>query len=73
MTNNTWHYQLMRHKDEDGVPLFAIHEYYTLEDGDEWTEQPIFVDGESESMEEVKQVLQAMLEDIEKHGVKDYE
>ena len=71
MANNTWHYQLMRHKDEDGVPLFAIHEYYPSEDGDGWTEQPITVDGES--VEEVKSVLLMMLADIEKYGVKDYE
>jgi hypothetical protein len=42
-----------------------------MEDGDGWTEQPIPVDGES--VEEVKRVLQMMLEDIERHGVKDYE
>ena len=74
MSNNTWHYQLMRHTDDDGEPFFAIHEYYPSDDGSDalgWTESPVFVDGES--VEEVKQVLQAMLEDIEKHGVKDYE
>lgn len=71
MTNNHWHYQLMRHRDDDSEPFFAIHEYYPTEDGDGWTESPVFVDGES--VEEVKQVLQMMLEDIEKHGVKDYE
>ena len=65
---NYWHYQLMRHKDEE---YFAIYEYYPMEDGDGLTEHPIYVDGES--IEEVKEVLQAMLEDIEKHGVKDYE
>ena len=75
MTNSTWHYQLMYHKVDmssfvDG-DYYAIHEYYPSEDGDGWTEQPITVDGES--VEAVKQVLQAMLEDIEKHGVKDYE
>lgn len=50
---------------------YAIHEYYPSEDGDGWTEDPVFVDGDS--VEEVKRVLQMMLEDIEKHGVKDYE
>ena len=71
MTNNTWHYQLMRHKTEDGEDYYAIHEYYPMEDGDGWTETPVVVDGNS--VEEVKEVLQMMLEDIEKHGVKDYE
>ena len=75
MSDNTWHYQLMYHKVDmksfvDGG-YYAIHEYYPSEDGDGWTEQPIPVDGES--VEEVKWVLQAMLADIEKHGVKDYE
>lgn len=72
MTNGTWHYQLMRHKNAvTGEDYYAIHEYYPRERGDNWTEEPILADGES--VEEVKWVLQAMLEDIEKHGVKDYE
>ena len=68
MTNNHWHYQLMRRK---ALNYYAIHEYYPSEDGDGWTEDPVLVDGDS--VDEVKWVLQAMLEDIEKHGVKDYE
>jgi hypothetical protein len=71
MTNGTWHYQLMRHKSDN---LYAIHEYYPEGDGcdgDGWTVNPVCVDGDS--VEEVKQVLQMMLEDIEKHGVKDYD
>ena len=71
MANNTWHYQLMRHKKEDSEDYYAVHEYYPMEEGDAWTEQPIPVDGES--VEEVKNVLMMMLEDIHKHGVKDYE
>jgi len=70
MTNH-WHYQLMRHTDENGETYFAIHEYYPLEDGDGWTERPVFIDGDS--VEEVKNVLMMMLEDIQKHGVKDYD
>ena len=69
---STWHYQLMRHTDADtGEDYYAIHEYYPLEDGDGWTERPVTVGGESVS--EVINVLIMMLEDIEKHGVKDYE
>ena len=71
MSNSIWRFQLMRHRDDDGEPFFAIHEYYSVEDGDGWAETPVFVEGDS--VEEVKRVLQAMLEDIEKHGVKDYE
>ena len=76
MTDTTWHYQLMRHPaaKNNRMPMadyYAIHEYYPSEDGDGWTEQPIHINGES--VEEVKQVLQMMLEDIERHGIKDYE
>ena len=73
MTNSTWHYQLMRHKDEDGDMCLAVHEYYPMEDGDGWTDRPVFVDVGCKSVDDVKEVLQAMLKDIEKHGVKDYE
>ena len=71
MTNNTWHYQLMRHKDDNGNTYLAIHEYFPLEDGHIWTENPVTVDGESKS--DIIWMLNTMLEDIEKHGVKDYE
>lgn len=71
MTNNHWHYQLMRHKHDNGETYLAIHEYYPMEDGAGWSGAACYVDGES--VEEVKRVLQAMLAYIEKHGVKDYE
>ena len=68
---NHWHYQLMRHKNVvTGEDYYAIHEYYPDKDGDGWTEAPVDVTGDT--IEEVKEVLQGMLEDIEKHGVKDY-
>ena len=68
---NTWHYQLMRHRNAaTGEDYYAIHEYYPLEDGDGWTENSVAVGGDS--VEEVKNVLMMMLEDIEKHGVKDH-
>jgi hypothetical protein len=72
---STWHYQLMYHKVDmksfvDGG-YYAIHEYYPDRDGDGWTEVPVDVTGDT--IEEVKEVLQNMLEDIEKHGVIDYE
>ena len=70
MTNH-WHYQLMRHTDDNGEEYFAIHEYYPDIDGDGWTEAPVDVTGDT--IEEVKEVLQMMLADIEEHGVKDIE
>ena len=70
--SNHWHFQLMRQKNAaTGEYYYAIHEYYPLEDGDGWTTNPVRVDGDS--VDEVKNVLMMMLEDIERHGVKDYE
>lgn len=64
-----WHYQVMRHK-ADKEEWFEIHEYFPLEDGNLWTENGVTVSGES--IEDLKWQLKAMLNDLEKHGVKDY-
>jgi hypothetical protein len=62
----------MRHKNAvTGEDYYAIHEYYPMEDGDGWTEAPVDVVGDT--IEGAKEVLQMMLADIEKHGVKDYD
>lgn len=67
-----WHYQLMRHLTPDGYfSHYAVHEYYELDDGPTWTEDPVIVDGES--IDEVRRVLIYILKDLETHGVKDYE
>lgn len=71
----SWHYQLMRHKvqhpcEGDGEHYYAMHEYYEMEDGPAWTENPVQVTGAN--MEDLKKSLLLMLQDIEKHGVKDY-
>ena len=66
-----WHYQLMRHLTPEGETYYAVHEYYDLETGPAWTQNPVTVDGESKS--EVVHKLDNMLRDIWKHGVKDYE
>lgn len=67
---SSWHYQLMYH-DSDGH--YAMHEYFHLGDSDDtaWTSDPITVTGDS--LEDIKWSLKTMLNDIEKHGVKDYE
>lgn len=71
----TWHYQLMYHKHDEPVlgeeGHYAVHEYYEMDDGPGWTEKPANVTGDS--IEDVKKMLQMMLNDIEKHGVKDYD
>ena len=66
-----WHYQLMRHLTPDGETYYAVHEYYPLEEGPAWTENPVTVDGESKDA--VVWMLDNMLKDIWKHGVKDYD
>ena len=63
----TWHYQLMKHIDGS----LAVHEYYTLEDGDGWTKEPVSIIGDD--VDDVKGVLQMILKDINKYGVKNYE
>jgi len=68
--SNHWHYQLMRHQDNFGEEYYAIHEYFHMDDGDAWTENPVTVTGES--IEDVKKSLMLMLGDIDKHGVKNY-
>ena len=70
-----WHYQLMYHKHEkptrfESEGYYAIHECYPMEDGYVWTSEPVEVTGES--IEDVKKSLLLMLQDIDKHGVKDY-
>jgi hypothetical protein len=66
-----WHYQLMRHLTPDGETYYAVHEYYELETRPAFTHNPVTVAGESKA--EVVQMLDNMLRDIWKHGVKDYE
>ena len=67
----TWHYQLMKHKTEHGCEFYAVHEYYELDTGPAWTENPVTVDGED--VDDVKRMLLCILKDIDIHGVKDYE
>ena len=66
-----WHYQLMKHTAGETYVYYAIHEYYEMDEGDGWTENPVDVTGDS--IEDVKKALMLMLHDIDKHGVKDYE
>ena len=66
-----WHYQLMRHLTDEGETYYAIHEYFPREDGPAWSSNPVSIDGETKS--DIVWMLKAMLGDIEKHGVKDYE
>lgn len=70
-----WHYQLMYHKPEKPQlgeeGYYAVHEYYDLEDGAGWTEEPVDVTGSS--VDDVKRMLLCILKDLDKHGVKSYD
>lgn len=67
---SSWHYQLMRHKDGS----LAVHEYYPSDGGAGWTKEPIsIVSIVEDDVEDVKKMLQMMLNDIDKHGIKSYE
>jgi hypothetical protein len=64
----------MYHKYDEPVlgeeGYYAVYEYYEMDDGIGWTENPVTVDGNS--IEDVKKMLLLILKDIDKHGVKDY-
>ena len=62
-----WHYQLMK-RCFDGTDNYAVHEYYVMDGEDSWTNDPVTLDGES--VEDVKEMLHMMLNDIDKHGIK---
>ena len=74
---SNWHYQLMYYTETN---QYAVHEYYQIGFEDEkpdhifaydgWTKDPVAIVGED--VEDIKSMLRMMLEDIEKHGVKDY-
>lgn len=70
----SWHYQLMYHKYDKPVlgeeGYYAIHEYFVMEDGTGWTQNPCEVTGDS--VDDVKKSLLLMLNDIDRHGVKDF-
>jgi len=70
-----WHYQVMKHKEEDKTDgsiyvWYGVYEVYPLDDGPAWTQEPVTVEGES--IKDLKWQLKAILNDIEKHGVIDY-
>lgn len=65
-----WHYQLIKHVYPEGEVMYGVHEYYpaTEEVGEAWTLSPMGLIAESE--EGVVWMLEAVLKDIEAHGVK---
>lgn len=78
----TWHYQLMKHTETSDYSWYGVHEFYkenqipTMDNLPSYfvggyTANPVEVFGDTP--EEVVEQLKAMIKDIEKHGVKDYE
>ena len=66
-----WHYQLIKHKDlRSGEEYFAVHEYYELEGGPAWTENPVDVTGSS--VDDIRKMLICILKDCDTYGVKDH-
>ena len=61
-----WHYQLMKHNE-----YYAVHEFYPSDNGGSWTKKPVDISGDS--VQDIKESIQMILNDIDKHGVKDYE
>ena len=64
----SWHYQLMKHTEPDDQVWYAVHEFY---ERNGYTVEPVRVQGQD--MDDIKWMLEHVLEDIEKYGVKDYE
>lgn len=70
----SWHYQVMKHVDYrlDGSKevWYGIHEYYpSIDDKPAFAEDAILTGG---SLEELKEVLKTLEQDIYRYGVKDY-
>lgn len=66
---STWHYQLMKHVEKTGDVWYGVHEIYGKGQG--YTLNTVSVDGESK--EDVVWQLKAILNDIDKYEVVDYE
>jgi len=65
-----WRYQIMQHTADDGETYLAIHEYYTMHDGQEsWTHKAVPL--EADTVAEMRMTLLDVLRDLERHGVRD--
>jgi len=67
---SSWRYQIMQHVADDGEAYLAVHEFYTMHNGDEgWTQRPVPI--EAESISDLRMALINILRDLERHGVRD--
>ena len=67
----SWHYQLVRHTEPEGKVWYGVHKNYYRSGSDSYTVDPVNI--KSADQEDIKWMLEHMLQDIEKHGVKEYE
>ena len=66
--SDTWHYQLMKHTEDDGIVWYGIHENFPKIG---YTHNAVTIMGEDKG--DIIWQLKAILNDIEKYEVKDYE
>lgn len=67
---SSWHYQVMRHKQGD-AEWYGVHEYYEFENTKvSWSITPVLT---ADTLEDLKQDLKRIEQDIYRYGVKDYE
>jgi hypothetical protein len=67
---SSWHYQIMRHVDDNNDAYLAIHEFFVGHDKKEgWTAKPVPI--EADSVPEIRMALLNILRDLERHGVRD--
>jgi hypothetical protein len=66
-----WHYQIMRHTADSGEDYLAIHEFYVMHDKGNlrWTHKPVPI--EADSLDEMREALTAILQDLERYGIRD--
>jgi hypothetical protein len=65
-----WRYQIMQHTADNGENYLAIHEYYTLHDGQEsWTLKAVPI--EADTVADLRRALLNILLDLETFGVRD--
>ena len=67
---SSWHYQVIRHKQGD-EEWYGVHEYYEFENTKvSWSITPVLT---ADTLEDLKQDLKRIEQDIYRYGVKDYE
>jgi hypothetical protein len=65
-----WRYQIMRHTADSGEDYLAIHEFYTMHNKSEgWTQKAVPI--EADSLDEMREALTAILQDLDRYGVRD--